>query len=112
VHDTVHVVVPEYVADQLPVPGAAHHQRCLGYSAGITGGEIVQHDDVHTVGHHGAHHMRTDVSGPTRHQPRHGASVVGHRYRPTDYSGGVKVKRLAGRGADVTGPRRGDAGPR
>ncbi len=50
VHDTVHVVVPEYVADQLPVPGAAYNQRCLGYSAWSTGGEIVPHDDVHTVG--------------------------------------------------------------
>jgi len=65
VHDTVHVVVPEYVADQLPVPDAAYHQRCLGYSAWITGGVIVPHDDIHTVSHHGANHMRTDVSGPT-----------------------------------------------
>ncbi len=64
-HDTVQVAVPEYVADQLPVPDAAYHQRCLGYSAWITGGEIVQHDDVHTVGDLGADHMRTDVFGPT-----------------------------------------------
>ena len=63
-HDTVHVAVPEYVADQLPVPDAAYHQRCLGYSAWITCGEIVQHDDVRTVGDLGAHHVRTDVSGP------------------------------------------------
>jgi len=33
-----------------------------------------------------ADHVRTDVSGPTRHQPRHGASLVAHRPVSADRS--------------------------
>jgi len=76
VHDGVHAVLPQHLPHQVPIPNTAHHQRNIGDTAAITGGEIIDHHDIEAVGHHRPGDVRTDVSGSARHQPRHASDPI------------------------------------